>query len=138
MRKYITLFFSVSLFLFACNSGKPSAEIINHDRMVNLLTDLHIVDGRMYTHLVPDSLYKYGMGMYLSLFKKYNTDSVQFRKSYKYYTTQPAELQAIYEQVLKNLKQKTDSVTKLQLKQAQPTQPTQPTQQKPLNALPKK
>ncbi|HEY4323514.1 MAG TPA: DUF4296 domain-containing protein [Mucilaginibacter sp.] len=132
MRKYITLFFSVSLFLFACNKSKPSDSIINHDRMISLLTDIHLVDGGMYTHQVPDSLYKYGMGMYLSLFKKYNTDSAQFRKSYKYYTTQPAELQTMYEQVLKNLKQKTDSVNTLQLKQIKQTQ------QKTLNALPKK
>jgi hypothetical protein len=38
----------------------------------------------------------------------------------------------MYEQILKNLKQKTDSVTALQLKQIKQTQ------QKQLNALPKK
>jgi hypothetical protein len=125
MRKYITLFFSVSLFLFACDGGKPSDEIINHDRMTSLLTDVHIVDGRMYSiKQDPDSLYKYGKSRYLAVFKKYHTDSLTFKKSLKYYTTQPAELEAIYEQVLKNLQQKNDSLNKLQQKQ--------------LNALPKK
>jgi hypothetical protein len=64
------------------------------------------------------------MGTYLALFKKYNTDSVQFKKSFKYYSTQPAEMEAIYNQILKNLQRKTDSLNKIQLKQ--------------LNALPKK
>ncbi|HEY5326215.1 MAG TPA: DUF4296 domain-containing protein, partial [Mucilaginibacter sp.] len=65
----------------------------------------------------PDSLYKYGLNRYLSVFKKYHTDSAQFKKSLKYYTTQPDELEAMYDQVLANLKQKTDSLNKLQQKQ---------------------
>jgi hypothetical protein len=125
MRKYITLFFSVSLFLLSCKGNKPEDGIINHDRMISLLTDIHIADGRMYrVRQDPDSLYKYGMGTYLAVFKKYDTDSVQFKKSFKYYSTQPAEMEAIYNQILKNLQRKTDSLNKIQLKQ--------------LNALPKK
>jgi hypothetical protein len=65
----------------------------------------------------PDSLYKYGVGKYMALFKKYGTDSVQFKKSFSYYATQPAELQAMYDQILINLKQKADSLNNLQLKQ---------------------
>src|SRR6202022_1734982 len=104
--------------LLSCKGNKPENEIINHNRMISLLTDIHIADGRMYRiRQDPDSLYKYGMGTYLALFKKYNTDSVQFKKSFKYYSTQPAEMETIYEQVLKNLQRKTDSLNKVQLKQ---------------------
>jgi hypothetical protein len=117
MRKYITLFFSVSLFLFSCSKNKAAAGILDRDRMTSLLTDIHIIDGRMYMRMAPDSLYKYGTGVYLALFKKYNTDSVQFKKSFRYYSTQPDELAAIYDQVLKNLQQKTDSLNKVQQKQ---------------------
>ena len=119
MRKYITLFFSVTFFLSACKGGKAPDEIINHDQMIVLLTQVHIVDGSLYAvSQNPDSLYKYGTDRYLALFKRYHTDSVQFRKSLKYYTTQPVELTTIYDQVLANLKQKTDSLTKRQLKKS--------------------
>jgi len=113
MRKYIAVFFSVSLFLLSCNKDKSANQIIDHSRMVKLLIDIHTVDGRMYNRVVPDSMYKYGAGMYMAVFKKYKTDSVQFRKSFNYYTTQPEEMQAIYEEVLKNFKQKTDSLNKI-------------------------
>jgi hypothetical protein len=121
MRKYITLFFSVTFFLFACKGGKAPASVIKHDQMVSLLTDLHIVDGSLYSApQAPDSLYKYGIDKYMIAFKDHHTDSVQFKASLKYYTTQPVELQAIYDQVLVNLKKKTDSLSKPQQQYAIP------------------
>lgn len=115
MRKYITLFFSL-LFLGAC-SNTPSG-IINKDEMANLLTDVHIADGTLITKSQEtDTLYKYGTDKYLEIFKKYNTDSATFKRSYKYYTNNPKEFVAIYDKVVKNLQAKTDSVTKLITKQ---------------------
>ncbi len=118
MRKYISLFFSVTFLLSACKGGKTPEDVINHNRMTSLLTEVHIIDGILYTAPQnPDSLYKYGADKYVALFKQYHTDSVQFKKSLKYYATQPVELAAIYDQVRINLKQKLDSVNKLQQKQ---------------------
>ncbi len=118
MLKYITLFFSVSVFLSACKQNKAAVGVIDRGRMTSLLTDVHLVDGRLYlVKQEPDSLYKYGTGRYVALFKKYHTDSLQFKKSMQYYATQPLELQKIYDQIMLNLKQKTDSLNKLQLKQ---------------------
>ncbi len=120
MHKYITLFFSVTLFLAACADKTPS-DVIGHDRMTSLLTDMHIIDGATYTlPQVPDSLYKYETANYRALFKKYKTDSVQFKRSLRYYTTKPVELQAIYDKVLDNLKQKQDSLNKTFQKNALP------------------
>jgi hypothetical protein len=120
MRKYITLFFSVTLFLAACG-GKTPSDVIGHDRMIALLTDMHIIDGATYTmNQLPDTLYKYETANYLALFKKYQTDSVQFKRSLRYYTTKPVELQAMYDKVLDNLKQKQDSLNKTFQKNALP------------------
>jgi len=118
MRKYITLFFSVSLLLSACTADKSNAKIIKRDQMVSLLTDIHILDGSMYNAVSqsPDTLYKYGTARYLALFKKYHVDSVGFRRSLKYYTTQPVEFQAMYDKILVNLQAKTDSINKKLLK----------------------
>ncbi|HWZ14314.1 MAG TPA: DUF4296 domain-containing protein [Mucilaginibacter sp.] len=118
MLKYITLFFSVSVFLSACSANKAPANVISPNRMASLLTEVHLIDGRLYlVKQEPDSLYKYGTGRYVALFKKYHTDSVQFRKSMDYYAAQPLELQKMYDQIGLNLKQKTDSLNKLQIKQ---------------------
>ena len=113
MRKYITLFFLGSLLLLSCNDDKAAKGVLSHDQMIGLLTDVHIVDGRMYTvSQSQDSLYKYATGRYLSVFKQHHTDSSHFRKSMNYYALNPTELNDIYDQVLTNLKKKTDSLNK--------------------------
>lgn len=115
MRKYIILFFLGSMFLIACNGNKPPAGILEHDPMVSLLTDIHIVDGRTYRlDQNQDSLYKNATGRYMLLFKQHHTDSLQFRKSLKYYSANPDVLTAIYDDVMVNLKKKTDSLNNKQ------------------------
>ena len=114
MHKYIFFFFWVTLILTSCKHATSDQAVINRDKMVSLLTDLHIVDGGMYNSVSvnPDTLYKYGNGRYLALFKRYQVDSSMFRKSLKYYTGKPVELQAMYDEILKRLAAKTDSANK--------------------------
>jgi hypothetical protein len=118
MHKYIILFFSLTLIFSACTPGKSGTDIIKHDQMVSLLTDLHIIDGSMYNVVSqnPDTLYKYGTGKYLALFKRYHVDSAQFRRSLNYYADKPVELEKIYDLVLARIKEKTDSINKKLLK----------------------
>lgn len=136
MHKYNKLFFFVLIFLAACKGGGTPNGIINKEQMTNLLTEIHIVDGSMYSVMqVPDTLYKYSTGKYLAVFKKYHTDSIQFRKSFKYYTSEPEVLQSIYEQIAKNIKQKSDSLNKADQKQIQKDNKRRTDS---LNKLPKK
>ena len=117
MLKYFTWFFLISLFLFSCKGDNPPDGIINNKQMTGLLTEVHLIDGRMYgIFQSQDSLNKYGTSRYDALFKRYHTDSAQFKKSFKYYATKPTELQKMYDQILLNLKQKTDSLNKVQHK----------------------
>jgi hypothetical protein len=117
MRKYIFLFFSVLPFLLACNGGTPDG-IIKQDKMVALLTQVHLTDGTLLSiQQDPDTLYKYGTARFIALFKKYGTDSGQFRRSFIYYSSQPDKLLEIYDKVAKNLQAKTDSITRLIAKQ---------------------
>lgn len=118
MRKYITLFFSVFPFLFACNSGRTPGDIIPKDEMINLLTEVHIADGRLVNlSQAPDTLYKYGTARYLAIFKKFHTDSTQFLESYRYYSKQPDDFVDMYDKVLKVLQVKSDSLNKLLVKE---------------------
>ncbi len=118
MQKYKSLFFSLILFVYACGGNNPPKGIINEATMAGLLTEIHIADGSMFnTVQIPDSLYKYGTARYLMVFKNFHTDSVQFRKSMKYYANKPEVLEKIYLQVKANINQKTDSLNKINLAQ---------------------
>ena len=98
MHKYIILFFLVLTFLCSCSSGDtPPDGILNKEEMINVLTDIHLVDGGMVMYIqTPDTLYKYGTVRYADVFKKDHTDTAQFRKSFKYYTLKPSMFSDMY------------------------------------------
>jgi hypothetical protein len=86
--------------------------------MADLLVQIHLIDGSLYNGTqVPDSLYHYGMGKYLDAFRKFNTDSAQFRKSMEYYSSEPDKLTAIYDKVDKRIKALSDSLSAEQAKE---------------------
>ena len=118
MQKYKSLFFSLFLFVYACSDNKPPKGTIDPATMTGLLIEIHIADGSMFnTVQAPDSLYKYGTARYLKVFQNFHTDSVQFRKSMKYYTNNPELLASIYEHVNTNLTKKMDSLNKANQRQ---------------------
>src|SRR6202000_1158384 len=117
MRIYNNLFFLGLLFIAACSSNKVPDGIIPQKKMTSLLTEVHIVDGSLYTvSQAPDTLYKHGMARYLELFKRYGTDSLQFKKSMEYYTSDLEKMEAMYNQILENMTAKTDSLNKVRTK----------------------
>jgi hypothetical protein len=114
MRKHIILFFSALLFLFACK-GKSTDGIIDKDEMIRLLADVHLVDGSLYDRAGLDTLYKYGTARYQYVFKKYHTDTAQFKRSMRYYTLDPEKLLVMYDAVADILQKKTDSINKIKV-----------------------
>jgi len=114
MRIYKYLFFLGLPVLAACGGGnKVPNDVISEDRMPAILAELHIIDGDMANvNQTLDSLYKVGMGNYVAMFKKYHTDTTQFKKSYKWYTKNPDKLNNISDRVIEILNAKMDSVTK--------------------------
>ena len=118
MLKYIFPFFWAVLLFSACSGDKTEKGIIPKDQIISLLTEVHLIDGGIYNvvSVNPDTLYKYGNGRFLTLFKTHHVDSVTFRKSLKYYSGKPAVLEAMYEAVLKRITDKIDSTNKELLK----------------------
>lgn len=114
MRKHLLLFFSALLFIVACSGNKRDGSIIDPDKMVLILTDIHLVDGSMMIYGMSDSLYKYGTNRYSLIFKKHGIDSASFNKSLKYYSGEPDEIIKIYDSVDKLLTAKSDSISKVQ------------------------
>ena len=121
MRKYIVLFFSALLFMWACKYTHTPDGILKPDDMTKLLAEIHIVDMSMtnISQSNPDSLYKYGINRYMATFKRMHTDSAQFRRSLIYYTKHSEQLQDMYVNVVKILQDRTDSLNK-PLKNAKP------------------
>jgi len=113
MRKHIILFFSALLFLSACEQSDDSRGVIQQDKMVRLLTDVHIVDGTLASQPNMDSLYTQGTGKYMYLFEQYHTDSAQFKKSVKYYAVHPDVLLKMYDEITKRIQAKADSLNKI-------------------------
>ncbi|MES2279530.1 MAG: DUF4296 domain-containing protein [Bacteroidota bacterium] len=143
MRIYKYLFFLGLLAFCACiGEAKVPGDVISEDRMPALIADIHIVDGDLYNVAqVPDTLYKYSMGNYQAVFKKHHTDSTQFKKSFTWYTKHPVRLDAIYDDVIKILQTKVDSIAKIKVPPAKPTAPNNKPVEipvKPANAVPAK
>jgi hypothetical protein len=70
MRKYISLFFSAIVVLYACNDESAKG-VIEEKQMISLLVDVHLVDGSMVMiSSAQDTMYKYGTARYLAVFKK--------------------------------------------------------------------
>ncbi|GAA4102707.1 DUF4296 domain-containing protein [Mucilaginibacter panaciglaebae] len=113
MRKHIILFFSALLFLFACNNDKDAKGVLGRDEMVNLLVDVHLVDGSLLNQPNGDSLYRNGTGRYFYVFKQHHTDSAQFRKSMAYYVSHPDVMIPMYDDIAKILQAKSDSINAL-------------------------
>lgn len=116
MRRHLILFFSALFLLVACIEEDKPADIINKDKMVKILLDVHLVDGSLMVFGAKDTIYKYATNRYGLLFKKHGVDSATFKKSVKYYAGKPDELVKMYDEVADILKAKKDSVSKLQSK----------------------
>ena len=120
MQKYISLFFSVMLFLSACNDQKTPQGVLDEKAMVGVLIDVHLTDGSIYTvPQLPDSMYKYAHDKFAVLFKKHHTTDAVFRNSLRYYSRRPEQMQDIYAQTEAAIKAKLDSLNK-------PDKPVQP------------
>lgn len=144
MQKYISLFFSVLLFLTACQSEKQPKGVLNEQDMVSLLLDIHLTDGSVYqVPQVPDSLYKYSSQKYVALFKRHHTTDAVYKTSLKYYTKQPERIQAMYSKLETIIKAKVDSLNKVTAAEAAkakpaPTGPTPASTPKSSNPNPSK
>lgn len=116
MRFYLMGFFCVSLLFVACAGSdwrKIPPGIIPEHNFAEMLTEIHIADGSLSAYPNADSLAKHGMGLYLAIFKLHKTDSAEFRKSLKFYTTRPDILSEIYTGVNLRLEKKVDSLKKI-------------------------
>ncbi len=95
----------ISLF-FSCTKNEDT-EIIEREKFVNILTELHITEGIMtdkgwYDGRLPDSTKSY----YSFVLKKYDISRVKFDNSLAYYSANLEDLMKIYDEVIVKINNK--------------------------------
>lgn len=77
---------------------------IGNDKMVSLLTEIHLVEGSITPMLLyGDSATQFILNNYDFLLSKYKTTQPDFRESMNYYVQHPKEMDKIYEKVVERL-----------------------------------
>lgn len=99
--------------LTACRRHAAPEGILEEKQMVEVLTDLSVVDGYMATLLYSDTLRIQGKNYYATVYKNHNTSKAVFDKSMKYYSLQPVLLDSMYSKVSKRLEAKEKRLNKI-------------------------
>jgi len=94
MKRIVWAFIVVVLGL-GCKQKVPDG-IIEREKMEGILFDIHLVDGYLSSIYVQDSARKVGAAYYKGIYKKYDTDSIQYSKSLTYYNQNPELLKEMY------------------------------------------
>lgn len=109
MRKSLLIFFLV--FFLACEDSKKPQDLISEDKMVEVLTDLHIAEGAMRTYyLSNDSMKHYAKAYYNTVCEKHGVTYKQYRASYMYYAGEQGKMEEIMDKVLENLSKKESGI----------------------------
>lgn len=101
MKRLIPGFF-ILIFMAACSQKKTPAGILESGKMINVLTDIHLVDSYLASSAY-DTTVQPASKFYSVVFRKHGIDSLAFRKSLKYYSRQPEVLDTMYYDVLNRL-----------------------------------
>ncbi|UFH54965.1 DUF4296 domain-containing protein [Spirosoma sp. KNUC1025] len=99
--------------LSACTTPEDERpdNLIDKNRMADILTEVHMAEARV-SRLSLGSIdssniaYKH---LETQIFRKFGVDTAAYRKSYIFYSSHPAEMEAIYKQVVGKLTNKTSA-----------------------------
>lgn len=113
MIRQIAFFLCVGLLCMQCGSGKNELgakpdNLIPPDKMASLLADIHLAEARVGKLNIgnSDSSAIVFTRLQAKAFAKEQVDTSAYSKSYIYYSSHPAALAQIYEQVIEKLKVK--------------------------------
>ncbi|AKD53717.1 DUF4296 domain-containing protein [Spirosoma radiotolerans] len=100
----------------ACTApeNKPPENLISEAKMADILTEVHMAEARISRinlRSVDSSQIVYKR-LENQIFKKFGVDTATYRKSYIFYSSHPADMEAIYKQVTEELQKKTKIKTK--------------------------
>ena len=102
MKKYFLL---INVIVgFACSSTVEQKEVIPSETMVELLTEIHIMEARVDKLRLPkDSSYMVYNTLEKEIFDKYHVTKNLYKESFQYYLAKPELLDKIYSIVVDSL-----------------------------------
>lgn len=107
MKISYTLFFSLLWLGFSACQNEPEVPkgIIDEEKMVQIQIEMHLIEARIskYAMMSMDSATLVTEHLKSQVFKKYQTDSASYNRSYQFYSTNPVFMDRIYEKVVKTL-----------------------------------
>lgn len=101
------VFILFSLFLFSCTNENlqefmEEENLLSPDQMIEILTDVHIVEGaKIGRKIMGDTLLM--DDYYNKVFAKHSINKIMFEENFRYYSSEPKKMDAIYEKVVENL-----------------------------------
>lgn len=107
--KRIAILLVVAMIVMACGNGdkeKRNEEVLPEEQMVELLTDIQLVESVVRVNAGEDEFLTDSVDYYSAIFEKHSVSKIQFEESMRYYTKHPADLENIYDQVLVKLSER--------------------------------
>ncbi|MEZ0540379.1 DUF4296 domain-containing protein [Fibrella arboris] len=128
MIRQLALWLCLCLLLVRCKTdganelGAKPANLVDEDKMAAILTEVHLSEARIAKLSIGSSdtstlLFK---RLQTQTLKKFNVDTSAYTQSFVYYSSRPAKLASIYEQVVEQLK----AIEKEKADKAGKTKPT--------------
>lgn len=85
--------------------------MLSEDKMVEILTEIHIAEGRLKTvNIFSDSAKKMAPVLYAQIYKEQQVEAEEFKKSYEYYLNHPEQMEAIIDRVIIELSKKESGI----------------------------
>jgi len=98
----LIVIFSLMLFIISCD--KKSEFVIEKDKFVDLLVDIHKIDALLSTKQMNDVNVKVDSASYYNfVYKKHNVSRNEFDSTLKFYTERPEDFAKIYKLVIEKI-----------------------------------
>lgn len=101
-----------SLLLFSCKDENLPKNLIEEQKMIQIMAELHIIDGYMSTFTYTDSARINGKNFYNTVYKNNGITKTQYENSLKHYSMDPIKLDSMYSDVQKLLTAKEKALNK--------------------------
>lgn len=88
----------ITVCFYACKPGIPK-DIIQPDKMQQVLVDIHLVDGYISTLPGIDTAKKVGSSYYKGIYDKFEIDSALYNSSLDYYYKHPDIMKKMYDSI---------------------------------------
>lgn len=111
VRFFLFALFFLSM-IWSCSQKKKPDHILEEQKMMNIMIDLHIVDGYMSSLMYNDSTRIKGKNFYASVYDKHKVTRAEYEKSLKYYSMDPVLLDSMYSKVERILSTKEQKLNK--------------------------